>query len=841
MLRLKKTDELVKLIKEKVSLVDVMKEAGIRFISETPISAKALCFYHEEDTPSLHVSKTKNVFNCFGSGCEAGGDLVSFVRQRYKYEFVEAVKFLAQKSRIDITGHCEALSEEEKVQIRVRKGALQLAEHLHKQKGYQEFCDKRKINVQARDEFLVGYSKDFASISKGVRLIDPGCNPGMWENRIVYPVRDHYGEVCAFYTRGEGIKYLGTSNNSIIRRKGLCYGLHIARKHLPQDGTIILVEGFNDVLALHSQGIKNAIGMMGALPNKDQYETLKSLNITKILVVSDGDVAGKNASDRLLKEVPQGFKVKVAFLPDGKDPDEYVGQHGAAEFNALLHQAVSPLEYYINNLAGSVNGDFNAKIEAVRTFLARVRHLDVVERNIALLELSALIGISQEEAMAVMAEESAGYEIVEKERLVIMAVIAEPKLLEDVHGIHEEHFISAAHKFIWRSLISLRNDGVQKFGFDVTLEQVKSFGYDGNSATILGNLFERSAHSGRDCVANFVYNVKLVIEGAVRRRLITAAEILKIEASNSRSSIDQVINKHLSEVSNTVVSSDVQVVEASTQVEGALEYINERMKSPGKIPGVDLGPKWSTLMQNVLGFDAKRMIMVAASPKAGKTTLAQNWAMNIAVQQKIPTLWINLEMSEQDLVLRNLSILSGVSNMRLRLGQITPEEKDVVERAAKAYYNAPLYALQGAKLLLSDIISATRKYVVNNGVKIVFLDYVQLIRIDDSRMEWWAQNAKISTALRHDLSGGLGVPLIAISQLEKQAAKEGMTGGSYGAGSAKYGQDCDCWLGLRAKTPTEMETPGNMMLNIDFSRIGPQGVCIPIYMNHDNLRMVEAN
>jgi replicative DNA helicase len=218
--------------------------------------------------------------------------------------------------------------------------------------------------------------------------------------------------------------------------------------------------------------------------------------------------------------------------------------------------------------------------------------------------------------------------------------------------------------------------------------------------------------------------------------------------------------------------------------------------------------------------------------------LGLNWAVEMAVEQNVPVTWLNGEMSERDLALRNLSMLSGVSALRMRRGAISAEEKKRVDAAAARYYAAPFRVVNTAGMTVHDVINAMRKAVYSDGARAVFLDYIQLLR-STSNLSYWERHMEISTELKAAISR-LPVPLIAISQQSKSSMEGG--GAANLGGSFKYVQDCDVALDLRRRSESEMQEDGvgNMQLTVDFNRHGPMDVYARLMLNLDNLQMEEV-
>jgi replicative DNA helicase len=424
-------------------------------------------------------------------------------------------------------------------------------------------------------------------------------------------------------------------------------------------------------------------------------------------------------------------------------------------------------------------------------------------------------------------------QVIESERQMLAAAIRRKEdyvLISSRISADDALWVIGQHHTIWRSLASLYEEGVEKITDDVASRLPNVM------PEFINNVLMRNGN-------NLDWHIGQVIDAFSRRSIQTSAKKLSAAVSNKTLATSDIVSDHLAQISMQLSPNLKSEFTATEQVDLAMDYVHERMQSGAEMPGVNMGVRWKGLMQSILGFQDSYMYLLAASPKAGKTSLAQNWALISAVVNKVPTLWINLEMSERDLALRNLSILSGVSCTRVRMGAITDREKKILDDAAIRYYESPLFVANGAGLSVQEIVNLMRKYVHAHGVKIIFLDYIQLIKIKNAKgMEYWESHMEISTVLKTAVSRDLKVPLIAVSQLNRFAAQEGTSSGATIGGSYKYIQDTDCYLGLRNRTLKEMDDgqPGNVVLNIEYNRHGPQDVQIRLNFNRDSLRMEEA-
>lgn len=337
--------------------------------------------------------------------------------------------------------------------------------------------------------------------------------------------------------------------------------------------------------------------------------------------------------------------------------------------------------------------------------------------------------------------------------------------------------------------------------------------------------------------SNISYYTKKLSEIVLRRGMIKTCRKTIATLSDDKVKAQDALNRHLVSMS-TVVSPETKIeFTSSEQVRSAMNYVYERMSSGDKFAGIDLGDKWSTLMNVIMGFQSPYIYLIAATAKVGKTAIAQNFNLQMGMMG-VPTLWFNLEMSERDMALRNLSMLTGIANQRLKTGQITDKERERLEAAALKCYDAPMYTVNASGYTVEQIVNTARKYVYTKGIKAIFIDYLQLIA--PSKSDYWEANAHISTQVKN-MATQLKVPVIAISQLGREAEKSGSSAGMYIQGAYKFIQDCDVYMGIAVNKDAERSgMVNNRIINIGYNRHGMTDVNIDVYFNTETLKCEEV-
>ncbi len=364
--------DLVGLIGSRVQL----KKAGKDFLG--------LCPFHEEKTPSFSVSPTKDMYYCFG--CAAGGDAIKFLQEYDGLSFAEAVESLAAGVGLEIPRQRSAAPQRD---LRPLYEAMRIAERYYQAQLKHatqavEYLKRRGLTGAAAQTFGLGYAPQgwdglFSALSKGDAAINPkvlleagligrndqGGEYDRFRHRIMFPVRDIKGRIVAFGGRllgdGKGPKYLNSPETPIFRKSHELYGLFEARQAMRQLPSLIVVEGYMDVIALAQAGIPNVVATLGTATGEGHYQKLYRY-ADQVICCFDGDQAGRRAANKALEgalpSLTGGRGLKLMLLPEGEDPDTMVRRHGAEDFRRRLDQATPAIEHLFTALAKGL--DLNA-------------------------------------------------------------------------------------------------------------------------------------------------------------------------------------------------------------------------------------------------------------------------------------------------------------------------------------------------------------------------------------------------------------------------------------------------------------------------------------------------
>ncbi|MBE6766189.1 MAG: DNA primase [Ruminococcaceae bacterium] len=341
-----------------------------------------LCPFHNEKTPSFTVYPENGSYYCFG--CGQGGDVITFVSQIEKLDYVEAVKLLADRSGITIpeSGYDNSMQELKTRILDINRetarfyysylmspGGKWALDYLHG-RGLTDATIKRFGLGAAPDnwDMLIKHLK-----SKGFSIPDMlqanvisqssrGSYFDRFRNRVMFPIFNLRGNVIAFSGRARPDdpkatgKYVNTQDTPVYKKSQHLFALNFAKNDCAD--RIILVEGNMDVISLHQAGFPNTVAALGTAFGAEQVKLL-SRYTKEVVITMDADEAGQKAVLRTINELKDsGMSIRVLVIPDGKDPDEYIRKNGAAKFKMLLDKTVSDIEYKL--LVSSKNIDVSS-------------------------------------------------------------------------------------------------------------------------------------------------------------------------------------------------------------------------------------------------------------------------------------------------------------------------------------------------------------------------------------------------------------------------------------------------------------------------------------------------
>ncbi len=404
-------------LKGRNSIVDVIGSA-IQ-LKRNGTRHTGLCPFHGEKTPSFTVFEETASYYCFG--CGAGGDVITFVKQYQNLDYMEAVRYLADRvgmalpDRDDKAAEFARRSRERMYEMHKLAARFYYKNLISPQgKAGLDYLTNRGIDKASITRFGLGYAPDsFDSLRSFLRSQgysdEEGLAAGLlaksekghkydkFRNRVMFPVFDLRGNVVAFSGRilGDGQpKYLNSPETPIYTKGNCVFGLHLAKNQ--PEGLLILCEGNLDVVSLHQAGFSGAVAPLGTAFTKEQARILARY-AKNVVVAFDNDSAGLKATEKAINFLEEnGIPVRVLQMSGAKDPDEFIKNYGRERFELLLKSSKTPIEFQLEKLkAGMDLRDTAMQMEYLRRAVRVIAGIDSpVERDVYIGKLSRELGIS---------------------------------------------------------------------------------------------------------------------------------------------------------------------------------------------------------------------------------------------------------------------------------------------------------------------------------------------------------------------------------------------------------------------------------------------------------------
>ncbi len=430
------SEQFVQQVAQATDIVDLigqyiaMKKRGHEFLG--------LCPFHADKHPSMNVSPNKQIFKCFA--CGAGGGVFKFVELYDKLSFPEAVRALAERANIPLPREFApvpvqaGMSKQDLLRVTAFAAGF-FREQLHSPGGRDtlEYAHSRGLTDATIERFGLGFAPDFwdallmAARREGFaeqqllaaglvvrREKGDGCYD-RFRNRLIFPILDVANNVIAFGGRAlaanERAKYLNSPESVLYDKSNQLYALNWAREAIGEGGQAVVVEGYMDALIPHQAGVGNVVANLGTALT-DRQVRLLSRYAKEVVLIYDADTAGQLAAERSLEMfLAQQLHVRVATIPEGKDPCDYTLAAGGEAMRALIASAPDALEYAWGRRAAQLEqagGNLAQRREIVEEFLRLVVScstfgaIDEVRRGQLAQHIAHLLNISSSEVQQQM-------------------------------------------------------------------------------------------------------------------------------------------------------------------------------------------------------------------------------------------------------------------------------------------------------------------------------------------------------------------------------------------------------------------------------------------------------
>lgn len=405
-------NDLANEIRSKTDIVDIIGE-------RIPLVARGknffgVCPFHDDSNPSMCVSREKQIYTCFS--CHATGNVYTFLMNYEHIDFREALKYLGDKVGVNVSSinikkkstKFDRLYEAYNFAVKYYQNNLSST----KGKFARSYLSNRGINDEAIKEFEIGLSLESRDdltkllVSKKYELSTlnriglSSDDHDIYDDRIMFPLYDVSGQVVGFsgriYKDVDQNKYLNTKETEIFKKGEMLYHYHVAREECRLKKSVIVMEGFMDVIRASTVGIKNTVALMGTALTNNQFNLIKRLS-NNIILCLDGDGPGVHAmlsiGEHLLDE---GVEVKVVVLPNDDDPDSFILKNGKERFIGLVENALNFSDFKMQQLRKNV--DFRSdeeKANYINTVLKETTKInDTIRIEIVLKKLAKEFDIS---------------------------------------------------------------------------------------------------------------------------------------------------------------------------------------------------------------------------------------------------------------------------------------------------------------------------------------------------------------------------------------------------------------------------------------------------------------
>lgn len=349
-----------------------LKRAGANF--------RALCPFHREKTPSFNVNPHHQIFKCFG--CGKGGDVFTFVREYENLEFMDAVRRLAERASIPLEFESNPAAQQQKhikevlwnihEQITQRWQAA-LANDASGQSA-RDYLAKRGVSDEAVKLFRLGAAPeswddtvnwakskghDFAVVEQAGLIIKKEETDRYYDRfrgRLIFPICDEQSRVIGFSGRilsgdEKTAKYVNSPETPIFTKGKVFFGLDKSKRPLLDAESAIICEGQLDLIACYMAGVQNVVAPQGTALTPDHARILKRY-VEEVVLCFDADNAGQNAATRSLDPLlAAGLAIRVASIPNGKDPDDFIKQHGGEAFREIIEKAEGFFDWFLKRLS----------------------------------------------------------------------------------------------------------------------------------------------------------------------------------------------------------------------------------------------------------------------------------------------------------------------------------------------------------------------------------------------------------------------------------------------------------------------------------------------------------
>lgn len=403
-------------LKSKIIIEDIV--SNYVSLKKRGSNAIGICPFHNEKTPSFTVYNDTQSFYCYG--CATGGDAITFVQKIENIDFIDAVRLLTQYVGVNMPDDVADDNNWGQKKRRILEINRESAKFFHDymmtspKKTGLNYWHNRNITQNTINYFSLGYAPNaWNSLLKHLKekgfgisemieagVVRKGKNNNYYDtfrNRVIIPILDVKGNIVAFSGRtidNSSSKYINSTETIVYKKSNELFALNLAKKS--NEKSLILCEGYMDVITMYQAGITNAVSTCGTTLTQEQIKLINRY-AEEVIIAYDTDNAGQKAIDKAIDLFKQtDIKIKIPKLIGGKDPDEIIHSLGIDEFTTMLNEASNDIEYKLYKLKNNCNlNSANGKIQYINEAINVLKTATPVEQDLYLTELSKELNIDK--------------------------------------------------------------------------------------------------------------------------------------------------------------------------------------------------------------------------------------------------------------------------------------------------------------------------------------------------------------------------------------------------------------------------------------------------------------